>query len=162
MCYDDASKGLILGLKHGDRHEGANSYGKWLARVGAELLEDADLIAVVPLHRRRLLSRRYNQAALIGQSLGRESGVPFDPMVLERMRATPSQGGLNRRQRRHNVAGAFRVRPGYEDPIEDRQIVLVDDVLTTGATVDACARTLKRGGARGIHVLTLARVVRPT
>ena len=161
MRYDDKSRGMILSLKHADRHEGAGSYGKWMARAGAELLHDADLITAVPLHRRRLLSRKYNQAALMAQALAEATDLPNDPMVLERVRATPSQGRLNKRQRRHNVAGAFRVRPGYQDRIAGQQIVLVDDVMTTGATVEACARTLKRGGASGIHVLTLARVVRP-
>ena len=90
-----------------------------------------------------------------------ETGIPADPMTLERVRATPTQGGLNRRQRRHNVAGAFKVREGWKTNVKGRTVILVDDVMTTGATVEACARTLKRAGASGIHVLTLARVVQP-
>lgn len=161
MRYSDASKGLILRLKHADRHEGVSAFGKWLARAGSEFLSDVDVIAAVPLHRLRLLSRLYNQAAMLALALGEESGLPTDPMILERARRTPNQGGLTRRQRRHNVAGAFRVRPGYAPRIKGRNVLLVDDVMTTGATVEACARTLKRAGAKRIYVLTLARVVRP-
>ncbi len=161
MRYNEASKGLILALKHADRHEGVGAYGRWLARAGASVLHGANLIVAVPLHRRRLMARLYNQAALLALALGNKTGVTVDAMVLARVRATPSQGGLNRRQRRHNVAGAFCVRPGWKDSVEGRCVLLVDDVMTTGATVEACARTLKRAGAAGIHVLTLARVVRP-
>ena len=161
MRYCDASKGLILRLKHGDRHEGVASYGRWLARAGSDFLREVDVITAVPLHRLRLMSRLYNQAALLALAVGEEAGIPVDPMMIERVRRTPSQGGLTKRQRRHNVAGAFRVRPGYEACVEGKNIALVDDVLTTGATIDACARVLKRSGAAGIYVLTLARVVRP-
>ncbi len=161
MRYDDKAKGLILAFKHADRLEGTRSFGRWMARAGAAFVAQADIITSVPLHRRRLISRKYNQAALLAQALAAASGCSFDPMLLERKRATPTQGGLTRRQRRHNVAGAFRIRPGWEDRIRGARIVVVDDVITTGATVETCARTLKRGGASGIDVLTLARVVLP-
>jgi len=160
MRYTDASKGLILRLKHADRHEGVDAFGKWMARAGAGFLSDVDVITAVPLHRLRLLRRLYNQAAMLALALGEETEIPADPMILERIRRTPSQGGLSRRQRRHNVAGAFRVRPGHEARIEGRNVLVIDDVMTTGATVEACARTLKRSGAARIYVLTLARVVR--
>jgi len=161
MRYSAASKGLILRLKHADRHEGVGAYGRWLARAGTSFLSDVDVITAVPLHRLRLLVRLYNQAAMLALALGEEADLPADPMILERVRRTPSQGGLTRRQRRHNVAGAFRVRPGFETRIEGKNVALVDDVMTTGATVEACARTLTRAGAAGVYVLTLARVVRP-
>jgi len=160
MRYTDASKGLILRLKHADRHEGVDAFGKWMARAGAGFLSDVDVITAVPLHRLRLLRRLYNQAAMLAMALAEETEIPADPMILERVRRTPSQGGLSRRQRRHNVAGAFRVRPGHEACIEGRNVLVIDDVMTTGATVEACARTLKRSGAARIYVLTLARVVR--
>lgn len=159
MRYTDASKGLILALKHADRQDGVPSYGKWLARTGTFAVAQANLVTCVPLHRRRLMTRLYNQAALLALALEEETGIPADPMVLERTRATPSQGGLNRRQRRYNVAGAFRVREGWQGRIKDSTVILVDDVMTTGATVEACARTLLRGGAKAVHVLTLARVI---
>jgi ComF family protein len=162
MRYTDASKGLILRLKHADRHEGVGAFGKWLARAGAGFLADVDVVTAVPLHRLRLLARLYNQAALLALALAEEAQIPTDPMIIERVCRTPSQGGLSRRQRRHNVAGAFRVRPGWAPRIEGQNVLVVDDVMTTGATVEACARTLKRAGAKDIYVLTLARVVRPS
>ncbi len=159
VIYDEGSRGLILGFKHGDRLHATPAFGGWLARAGAELLADADLIAPVPLHRWRLLWRRYNQAALIAADAGRRTGVTHIPDLLERHRATPSQGGLGVTQRARNVAGAFRLNARHADRVKGSRIVLVDDVLTTGATIGACARVLRRGGAARIDVLTLARVV---
>jgi len=159
VIYDEGSRGLILGFKHGDRLHGAPAFGAWVARAGAELLADADLIVPVPLHRWRLLRRRYNQAALIAEHAGRRAGVPHLPDLLERQRATPSQGDLGPAARARNVAGAFRLNPRHADRVKGSRIVLVDDVLTTGATIGACAKVLRRGGAARIDVLTLARVV---
>jgi ComF family protein len=159
MIYDEGSRGLVLGFKHGDRLHAAPAFGAWIARAGAELLDDADLIAPVPLHRWRLLKRRYNQAALIADDAGRRAGVTHLPDLLERHRATPSQGELGPSARARNVAGAFRLNPRHTDRVKGSRIVLVDDVLTTGATVSACAKVLRRGGAARIDILTLARVV---
>jgi ComF family protein len=159
VIYDDGSRGLILGFKHGDRLQGAPAFGAWVARAGAELLADADLIAPVPLHRWRLLRRRYNQAALIAEHAGRVAGVSHIPDLLERHRATPSQGDMGAAARARNVAGAFRLNARHAGRVKGSRIVLVDDVLTTGATIGACARVLRRGGAARIDVLTLARVV---
>jgi len=161
LRYDDASRPLLLAFKHGDRTDAAPAYGRWLARAGAELLADADLVAPVPLHPWRLFRRRYNQAALLAQAVGRAAGLPVVPELLQRTRSTPSQGGLNPRQRRRNVAGAFRVRPRHAGHLAGRRVLLVDDVYTTGATVSACTRALLRAGAAGVDVLALARVVRP-
>ncbi len=161
MRYDGNSRALILGFKHADRTEGASGYGAWLARAGAGLLAEADVIAPVPLHRLRLLARRYNQAALLAHALGREAGLPVVADLLLRRRRTVSQGRLSPAQRRRNVAGAFAVKPSRKNLLEGRRVLLVDDVLTTGATVSACARTLRRGGACAVDVLVLARVVRP-
>jgi len=159
LIYDDGSRGLILGFKHGDRLHAAPAFGAWVARAGAELLEDADIVTPVPLHRLRLLRRRYNQAALIAAAAGEKAGVMHLPDLLERHRATPSQSTLGPVARARNVAGAFRLNPSHADRVKGSRIVLVDDVLTTGATVSACARVLRRGGAARIDVLTLARVV---
>jgi ComF family protein len=159
VLYDDGSRSLILGFKHGDRLHAAPAFGAWLARAGAELLADADLIVPVPLHRWRLLRRRYNQAALIAEHAARRAGVTHLPDLLERHRATPSQGDLGPAARARNVAGAFRLNPRHADRVKGSRIVLVDDVLTTGATIGACAKVLRRGGAARIDVLTLARVV---
>lgn len=161
LRYDEASRGLLLGFKHGDRTEGAPAFGAWLARAGGELIADCDVVLPVPLHRRRLFARRYNQSALLAQALGRATGLPVLPDSLRRIRNTASQGRLSASARRRNVAGAFRVAPGASERLGGRRVLLVDDVLTTGATVEACARTLKRAGAAGVDVLTLARVVRP-
>jgi ComF family protein len=160
MRYDENSRPLILGFKHADRTDGAAGYGAWLARAGAGLLAEADLIAPVPLHWARLFARRYNQAALLAHALGRVADVPVVADLLLRRRHTPSQGRLSPAQRRRNVAGAFALKPARRARLEGRRVLLVDDVLTTGATASACARTLRRGGARAVDVLVLARVVR--
>ena len=161
LRYDEVSRGLLLGFKYGDRTDGAPAFGGWLARAGSELIEHCDVILPVPLHRRRLFSRRYNQSALLAQALGRATGLPVLPDSLRRTRNTPSQGRLSPAARRRNVAGAFKTAPGATERLGGRRVLLVDDVLTTGATVEACAQALGRAGAAGVDVLTLARVVRP-
>ena len=161
LRYDDHSRGLILAFKHGDRTDGAPAYGAWLARAGAELLAEADLILPVPLHWRRLIRRRYNQAGLLAQALGRTSGLPYRPDLLRRRRHTPPQGRLSPAERKRNLRGAFEVVRSRKAEIEGRRLLLVDDVMTTGATLAACARTLRRAGAAQVDALVLARVVRP-
>jgi ComF family protein len=162
MRYDEASKGAILAFKHADRLDLAPSFTRWLKRTGGALLVECDLIVPVPLHRMRLWSRRYNQSAELARKLSRSCQKVYAPEVLVRVRRTPSQGEMpSAGARRRNVAGAFKVRPGMKNRVDGRAILLVDDVLTTGATVDSCARVLKRSGARAVFVLALARVVRP-
>ncbi len=158
--YDDASRAPVLAFKHADRTDAAPVFGRWMARVGAELLGDADILVPVPLHRSRLLARRYNQAALLANEVSRTAGVKAVPELLVRARRTPSQGGLGAGQRRRNVQGAFRIRAGMNARLKDARVLLIDDVLTTGATADSCARTLLGAGAAAVDVLTLARVVR--
>jgi len=161
LRYDDASKGLILGFKHGDRLDQAPAFSRWLERTGSALLARADLIVPVPLHRTRLWKRRYNQAAVLAMWLSKLSGTACDPLVLERSRATKSQGEMkSAKARRRNMLRAFRVPKGKLGYIRDRRVLLVDDVFTTGATLDSCARALKRAGAARVDALTLARVVR--
>src|ERR671918_580264 len=148
LRYDDGARRLILAFKHADRTDTAPALGVWLARAGAELLADAELIAPVPLHRWRLLKRGYNQSAILARALARETGLPLIPDLLQRQRATPSQQGLSGQARLKNVtATAFRVHPWQRRRVEDKAVVLIDDVLTTGATVGACARVLRRAGA---------------
>jgi ComF family protein len=159
--YEDGSRGLVLAFKHGDRTDAAPAYGRWLARAGAELLADADFLAPVPLHRWRLFWRRYNQAALLAHAAGKASGRGVLPDLLIRRRNTPSQADRDARERRRNVAGAFALNERYRPFIRGRRVVLVDDVLTTGATVEACTRVLRLAGAERVDVLALARVVRP-
>jgi len=160
MRYDRNSRRLLLGFKHGDRTDGAPAYGAWLARAGAELVPGADVIVPVPLHRLRLFTRRYNQAAMLAHALGREVGLPVVTNLLIRRRFTRPQGRLSPAARRRNVAGAFAVQPTSARALAGRRVLLIDDVLTTGATVSACARVLRRGGAATVDVLVLARAVR--
>jgi ComF family protein len=160
MQYDEASKGPILALKHADRLDLAPGLSRWLARTGRPLLEAADVIVPVPLHPYRLWRRRYNQASELARRLGVHSGKPVDPLLLTRKRPTPSQGAMpSAKARRRNVQGAFAVRAGAA--VKGGRVLLIDDVMTTGATVGACARALKRAGASQVDVLALARVVRP-
>jgi ComF family protein len=158
--YDDGSRDLILGFKHADETHAAPAYGRWLARAGAELLAEADLIAPVPLHRWRLLMRRYNQSALLAIAAARNAEGRLAVDLLQRRRHTPRQGRLSPPARRRNVQGAFALRPRWKEAVPGKRVLLVDDVLTTGATVEECARVLRRHGAAGVDVLTLARVVR--
>ena len=170
LAYDTQSRRLVLPFKHGDRTDIARACGGWMARAGADLLAEADLIAPVPLHWRRLLMRRYNQAQLLASALVRtgarttaatETGAHLAPDLLRRRRWTGSQAGLRAKERRRNVREAFDIHPRWAAEVAGKIVLLVDDVLTTGATAEACARVLQRGGARHVDVLTLARVVRP-
>ena len=158
VVYDDASRDLILKLKHADRTDLAALFATWLARAARDLLEDADAVVPVPLHRWRLMTRQFNQAAEIARPLARTAGLAYLPDVIIRRRATPIQGGRSASGRRRNVAGAFAVPRRAWKAVEGKALVLVDDVLTTGATAEACARVLKAAGAARVHVAAVARV----
>jgi ComF family protein len=159
--YDAVSRGMLLSFKHADRTHAAPSFGRWLARAGDELLSSADLVVPVPLHWMRLAWRRYNQSALLAKAAASIAERPFVPDLLVRARHTPSQGAFGPVARRRNVRGAFRLHPRHGAKVSGKRILLVDDVFTTGATVEECARVLRREGALAVDVLTLARVVRP-
>jgi ComF family protein len=159
-CFDDGpARDLVHRLKYGDRTELARPMGRWMARAGAELLRDADVLIPVPLHRRRLWTRRFNQAAALAQSVATASGVPCDMFALRRIKATSPQVRLTKAQRAENVQGAFGVPEGMRPRVASRHVVLVDDVLTSGATLNAAARALLRAGARTVDALVFARVV---
>lgn len=160
LRYDDGSKAMLLRFKHADRTDAAPAFAAWMDRSGAGLLAEADWLAPVPLHRRRLFERRYNQAALLALALGKTRGRPVVADLLLRKRYTPSQGRRSRAERKRNVAGAFAVAPRHKAALAGKRVLLIDDVMTTGATLEACARTLLRGGAAAVDALTLARVVR--
>ncbi|HEV2264980.1 MAG TPA: ComF family protein [Stellaceae bacterium] len=159
LRYDEASRTLVLAFKHGDKLQLAPALGRFMRRASAELLATCDVIAPVPLHWTRLFTRRYNQAAVLAHALVRDGGPPVVADLLERRRATPSQGRSGRAERRRNVRGAFALKRGRS--VTGRRVLLVDDVLTTGATVSECGRTLLDAGATAVDVLTLARTVRP-
>lgn len=156
--FDGVMRELVHDLKFRDRHEARALFGRWLAEAGRELIADADLLVPVPLTRRRLLARRFNQAAILAQEVGRHATARYAPLVLGRVRSRPPQVGLSRQQRRDNVAGVFAVPSEARDGIAGARIVLVDDVITTGATVRAAARALKKAGAARVDVLALAMV----
>ena len=158
--FDDGpARTLIHRLKYGDRPDFAQVLGAWMARAGRELLAEKPLIVPVPLHRRRLWQRRFNQAALLAQTVGRIAGAPVDLDALIRVKATKSQVGMSRTERADNIQGAFKVTPAGAARLHGRRVLLVDDVLTTGSTVNASARALRRGGASAVDVLVFARVV---
>jgi ComF family protein len=159
--YDDVARSLVHALKYGDRLDLAPTMARWMARAGSDLLTDADLIVPVPLHWRRLWARRFNQSAALAGFISRQAGPPVSVTALKRARATPQQVGLSRAARAANVQGAFRVDDAGKAEIRRKQVLLVDDVLTSGATVDTCARALLRAGARQVDVLVFARVVDP-
>jgi len=161
LRYDDGARGLILRFKHADRTDISGMFGRMLHQAGKELIEDCDVIAPVPLHRWRLLQRGYNQAALLARALANIGGHPMVPDLLQRVQATASQQSLSGSQRVQNIKmSAFRPHPWHRDRVTDQRILLIDDVLTTGATVSACARALRKNGASTVDVLTLARVVK--
>lgn len=157
--FDGPARRLVHRLKYGDRLELARTMGAWMARAGEELLVEADLLVPVPLHARRLAYRQFNQSALLAQAISRMCGVPAEAGLLQRVKATPSQVGLSRTQRGLNLQGAFRVHPEKTTILAGRAVVLVDDVLTSGATVNAASRALLRGGARRVDVIVFARVL---
>jgi ComF family protein len=157
--YDDVASALVHALKYGDRLDLAPTMGRWMARAGRELIEGADALVPVPLHWRRLWARRFNQAATLAAVISETSGVPVLDDALKRLRATPQQVGLNRTARATNVQGAFAVPDAREPAVAGKRLVLIDDVLTSGATVDTCTRALLRAGAAGVDVLVFARVV---
>ncbi|MBG05868.1 MAG: amidophosphoribosyltransferase [Rhodospirillaceae bacterium] len=159
LVYDDTSREIILRFKHADRTRYANAFGAWISRAGAELVPLADVVVPVPLHPRRLIGRRYNQSLLLARAVARLGRLPVIPDALRRLRNTPSQGSLSRGARHRNVQGAFSLRGRAE--VVGKSILLIDDVYTTGATVEACTHALKKGGAARVYVLTLARVIRP-
>jgi ComF family protein len=162
MRYDDASKRTILALKRADRLDLVPAFARMLERAGRELLAETDIVLPVPLHRTRLWTRRFNQSALIAQRLAKLSSKPMDATILVRVRATPSQGDMpSAKARRRNVRGAFQVRSERTAVLKGRTVLLIDDVFTTGATIESCARAVKKAGAARVLVLTLARVVRP-
>lgn len=160
LAYDEASRRIVLDLKRAGRRDGLKTMAGWMVQAGRPLIDRADLMVPVPLHYRRLASRGFNQSGWLAAAVSRSTGVPVRVDILKRRKATPSQAGLSPKARHRNVAGAFSVRRGRTNAVAGKSVLLVDDVLTTGATLTGCARTLLKAGAARVDVLTLARVVR--
>ena len=157
--YDEVAKVLVHALKYQDRTDLAPTMGRWMARAGRDLLEEADVLIPVPLHWRRGWSRRYNQSGALARIIAHHAGVPVAADALRRVRPTQQQVGLSRTDRARNVQGAFKVASDRTAHVQGRRVILIDDVLTSGATVDACARALLRARAAQVDVLVFARVV---
>jgi ComF family protein len=157
VAYDDLSRSLAIRLKYGRKVAIARTMARYMAPLVGEG-EDRMLVPV-PLHRTRIWGRGFNQSALIASELSRRLGIAANPVALRRVRRTPPLKGMSPLQRRKTVAGAFLVRD--KQAIAGKTIILVDDVLTTGSTAEACARALKRGGATRVELVSWARVVRP-
>lgn len=162
VTYTPVSRHILMGFKHGDMLQVAKIMARWMFHAGADLLQQADLIVPVPLHPLRLMWRQYNQAALLVNELARISGVEKQNELLIRCRYTPSQGKKTLKDRRKNVKSAFKTNPRYIHMIAKKRILLIDDVLTTGATVDECCKALKKAGAQAVDVLTFARSTKST
>ena len=159
--FDEISRALVHSLKYGDRLDLAPMMGRWMSRAGSEILAEADALVPVPVHWRRQWARRFNQSAMLATAISAESGVPITAGALTRIKATVQQVGLTRSERASNVQGAFKVPEEGKGAVVGRRLVLVDDVLTSGATVDGCARVLNRAGAANVDVLIFARVADP-
>ncbi len=161
LRYDAQARRIVLPLKYAGRTEIAAALGPLMARAGAALLHDAEVLVPVPLHRRRLIARRYNQAALLARAIGRLSARPAVLDGLRRLRATPPLGDKSAAERQAELVGAFAVRDRRAPLLVGRRVLLIDDVMTSGATANACAAALLRGGARAVDVLAAARVPDP-
>ncbi len=160
FAYNEASRPLVTRFKYADGTHAARTFARLLAAAGRDMITASDMIIPVPLHRRRLFARRYNQAALLANALAEESGVPCHPALLRRIRHIPPQAGLDRAGRKRNVKGAFALTPRGVEMVAGKTVLLVDDVLTTGATLHECTKMLKKAGAAKVFVLTLAKTVK--
>jgi predicted amidophosphoribosyltransferase len=160
LLYEGAGRRLVLQLKHADRLDLALPLTRWMARAGADLLAGSPLVAPVPLHWLRLARRRFNQSAELARHLARAAGLAYAPRLLVRTRRTPAQEGRSRAERFVNLAGAIAVRPGEAGRLAGVRVLLVDDVMTTGATLSACAEVCLAAGAAAVDVLVAARVAR--
>ncbi|MCP4320239.1 MAG: ComF family protein [Hyphomicrobiales bacterium] len=158
VLYDEAARLLVQRLKYKDRVDLAGAMAGWMARAGGDVICAAETVVPVPLHRRRLMKRQYNQAAELARALAVRTRLPYLPAALLRTRATRLQVGLGTQARADNVKGAFAVPAGRQTQIAGKAILLVDDVYTTGATVKAATRALLKAGAGKAFVLTFARV----
>ena len=156
VIYDDFSKKGLLAFKFHDQIHFAKIYAKWLKVAGADIFEQGvDLIIPVPLSYQRLFKRRYNQSAVLASELSKLTNIPTDFLVLKKIKHTKSQSSLSEKERLKNLKNAFAVAKA--DKIKDKRILLVDDIMTTGATLSECAKVLLKAGAKSVDTLTVAR-----
>lgn len=160
LLYKDNGRKLVLSLKHGDRHDIVRLAANWMSQAARPLLRQDTLVAPVPLHWTRMLKRRFNQSSLLAQALARQTGSLVCPDLLIRLRATRSLDGLGQKDRFDTLDQAIGVKPGRRHRIVGRNVLLVDDVMTSGATLSACAQACFSAGAGDVCVLTLARVAK--
>ncbi|MFN4170991.1 MAG: double zinc ribbon domain-containing protein [Pseudorhodobacter sp.] len=160
LIYRDMGRKLVLRLKHGDRHDIVRPAAVWMHRAAEPLLKPGMIVAPVPLHWTRLLRRRFNQSALLSAALARLAGLDHCPDLLLRARRTGSQEGRGREARFGNLAEAIRVHPRRKARMEGRAVLLVDDVMTSGATLTACAETCLAAGASDVTTVVMARVAK--
>ncbi|NVO56842.1 ComF family protein [Rhodobacteraceae bacterium B1Z28] len=160
LLYQARARSLVLSLKHGDRPELARPASRWMAQAGRALFRPDMLIAPVPLHWSRLIKRRYNQSALLAQHLGRETGLDVCPDLLERRVRTPVLDGKTAAERAETLSGVISPHAKRKRKMQGRDVLLVDDVMTSGATLAACTQACATAGANHIFVLVLARVAK--
>lgn len=156
MIYEGSGRRAILALKHGDRLDLAKPLADWMIRAGAVLVENADIIAPVPLHRMRMLKRKYNQSAELARYVSKNSKAAYVPDLIIRHKSTKQQNGMTAKERQENQSGAFKINPRYANNIIGKKVLLIDDVLTTGATLGECSRVLREANTKQIDVLVLA------
>jgi ComF family protein len=160
LVYNDGCRKMILAFKHGDALHLHTTLAPLLTQLGKDFITEQSVLVPVPLHWRRLVKRRYNQAAVLGMEMSKIAHIPCWPDTLSRIRHTPPQGHKSAKDRHQNVAGAFDINTAYLGKITGKDIILIDDVFTTGATLEECAKVLKAAGAKTVNILTVARVVK--
>lgn len=161
LAYDEGSRGLILKFKQGDGTHLAPGLSQFMIQAGQDILEKTDALIPVPLHWRRLFLRQYNQATLLSQNISKHTHIPTLTYLLKRHRPTKKQGYQSKKARHENVKGAFMISSHQKHLLKNKRLTLIDDVFTTGATLKECTKTLLKGGAKEVRVLTLARVIMP-
>jgi ComF family protein len=160
VVYDDITRQLVLRYKHGDHLYLTRSFVPWIESGAGDVIALSDVIIPVPLHWTRLLKRRYNQSALLAKEIAARYGKLYDPFLLKRVKATPPQGKRGVKERYNNVKKAFFIPKKKRIRLEDKTVLLIDDVMTSGATVNECAKTLKAHGAKAVYVAAIARAVK--
>ena len=158
LVYRDTARRLVLGLKHGDRHDIARPASEWMARLTRPIVAEGMIAMPVPLHLRRMLKRRYNQSALLGQALAGRLGLDWSADALVRAQATPSLDGKTKEERFALLSGRIAVNPRRAHLISGRPVLIIDDVMTSGATLTAATEACLAAGATRVCVSVLARV----